>query len=193
MLGDVSATKRYPNSEAVLKFNQGYTHFDYLMHLYELFDLYVASPPRVYEIKRGSVTYRQVSFQTLSFPFFSDIKELFYDDNGKKRVPVNIAELLTPAGLAYWFQDDGAKAGNGFLLHTDCFYKADVERLIEVLQSKFRLQCNLRDRNPGQHAIYINVDSRELFFDFYLSSSFYAIQTIVASISSYLLLLLNIT
>ena len=62
MLG--SAVKRYPNSMAVLKFCQSYKHLDYLIHLYDLFSLYVSSPPRVYEINRSSDSYLQVSFQT---------------------------------------------------------------------------------------------------------------------------------
>jgi hypothetical protein len=67
MLGDLSAVKRYPNSMAVLKFCQSYKHLDYLIHLYDLFSLYVSSPPRVYEINCSSDSYLQVSFQTLIF------------------------------------------------------------------------------------------------------------------------------
>jgi hypothetical protein len=65
MLGDLSAVKRYPNSMAVLKFCQSYKHLDYLIHLYDLFSLYVSSSPRVYEINRSSGSYLQVSFKRL--------------------------------------------------------------------------------------------------------------------------------
>jgi len=47
MLGDLSATKRYPNSIACLKFTQSIKHQGYLLHLYLLFELYCGSPPRV--------------------------------------------------------------------------------------------------------------------------------------------------
>ena len=162
MLGDLSAVKRYPNSMAVLKFCQSYKHLDYLIHLYDLFSLYVASSPRVYEINRSSGSYLQVSFQTFSFPFFDQLYLLFYDPiSGKKKVPENIGNLLTPLGLSYWFADDGAKAG--LLLHTDGFSKEDVVLLLSVLESKFGLKCSLRQRHKDQYAIYISAHSKEQF------------------------------
>lgn len=154
MLGDLSAVRRYPNSIAVLKFCQSYKHLDYLIHLYDLFSLYVSSPPRVYEINRSSGSYLQVSFQTLSFPFFDQLYLLFYDPiSGKNQIPENISNLLTPLGLSYWFMDDGAKAGSGFFLHTDGFSKEDVVLLLSVLDSKFGLKCSLRQRHKDQYAI----------------------------------------
>lgn len=164
MLGDLSAVKRYPNSMAVLKFCQSYKHLDYLIHLYDLFSLYVSSPPRVYEINRSSGSYLQVSFQTLSFPFFDQLYLLFYDPiSGKKKIPENISNLLTPLGLSYWFMDDGAKAGSGLFLHTDGFSKEDVVLLLSVLDSKFGLKCSLRQRHKDQYAIYISAHSKEQF------------------------------
>jgi len=164
MLGDLSAVRRYPNSIAVLKFCQSYKHLDYLIHLYDLFSLYVSSPPRVYEINRSSGSYLQVSFQTLIFPFFDQLYLLFYDPiSGKKKIPENISNLLTPLGLSYWFMDDGAKAGSGFFLHTDGFSKEDVVLLLSVLDSKFGLKCSLRQRHKDQYAIYISAHSKERF------------------------------
>jgi hypothetical protein len=162
LVQDQAAVKRYPNSMAVLKFCQSYKHLDYLIHLYDLFSLYVSSSPRVYEINRSSGSYLQVSFQTLSFPFFDQLYLLFYDPiSGKKKVPENIGNLLTPLGLSYWFADDGAKAG--LFLHTDGFSKKDVVLLLSVLDSKFGLQCSLRQRHKDQYAIYISAHSKEQF------------------------------
>ena len=86
MLGDLSAVKRNPNSMAVLKFWQSYKHLDYLIHLYNLFSLYVSSSPRLYEIIRSSGSYLQVSFQTLSFPFFDQLYLLFYESLGHNAI-----------------------------------------------------------------------------------------------------------
>jgi hypothetical protein len=132
-----------------------------------LFSLYVSSPPRVYEINRSSGSYLQVSFQTFSFPFFDQLYLLFYDPiSGKKTIPENIGNLLTPLGLSYWFMDDGAKAGSGLFLHTDGFSKEDVVLLISVLDSRFGLQCSLRQRHKDQYAIYISAHSKERFIGF---------------------------
>ncbi len=163
MLGDASAVKRYPNSSAVLKFTHTANHLDYIIHLFDLFSLWVASPPRLYEIVRSTGTFLQIGFQSLSFPWVDQLRSIFYDDQGRKRVPSNIAFLLTPIGLAFFFMDDGAKAGKGFLLHTDGFTKEDVALLASVLEAKFGLKCSLRRRHQGQFAIYISAHSRGRF------------------------------
>jgi len=166
MLGDLSAVKRYPNSMAVLKFCQSYKHLDYLIHLYDLFSLYVSSPPRVYEINRSSDSYLQVSFQTLSYPFFDQLYLLFYDPISRKKiVPENIGNLLTPLGLSYWFSDDGAKAGYGLLLHTDGFSKEDVILLLSpvLADSPLGFSVAFVHDTKDQYAIYISAHSRERF------------------------------
>jgi hypothetical protein len=50
-------------------------------------------------------THKGISFTTLSLPCFNEFRSLFYKDG--KIVPLNIGDLLTPSGLAYWAQDDG--------------------------------------------------------------------------------------
>ena len=52
ILGDATVLRRYPNSDAVIKFCQGEKNKDYLYHLYEKFEPLVATPPKRVEIKR---------------------------------------------------------------------------------------------------------------------------------------------
>lgn len=49
-----------------------------------------------------------VHFNTLHLPCFNEYYNIFYP-LGKKIVPLNIGEILTPAGLAVWAMDDGTK------------------------------------------------------------------------------------
>jgi len=76
--------------------------------------------------------------------------------------------------------DDGTKAGNGFLIHTDNFAKEGVERLIFALNHKFGLHTTIRNRKPDQYAIYIPTQDREAFLTlirpFILPSMSYKIQ-----------------
>lgn len=148
-----------------MKFGQSIIHIDYLFHLYALFDLYVATPPKTYTYLNSDGTTKKVSvlFQTLSFPFFTELYDLFYIENGVKVVPSIIIDLITPIGLAYWYIDDGTQAGKGFLLHTDNFSKEHVKLLCSALNLKFGLHTNPRLRLLDQYAIYIPVKDRELF------------------------------
>jgi len=124
---------RYPNSVACLRIGQSVKHLEYAIHLYLLFALYVAAPPKLYAIKREAGEYGQINFQTLSFPFFDELYDLFYVD-GVKRVPATIGERLTPIGLAYWAMDDGSKQGSGFKFATYGFPLEDVQILAKTLK-----------------------------------------------------------
>lgn len=94
-------------------FKQGIIHQDYLNHLYELFSPYfkrlllcrpkivaVRSEP---EVRTGKV-YSSIVFTTYTLPCFTELYNSFYI-KGKKVIPLNIEDLLTPLGLAYWIAD----------------------------------------------------------------------------------------
>ena len=103
-------------------------------------------------------------FSTRCYPCFNEHHQLFYPE-GKKVVPQNIGELLTPAGLAYWAHDDGGKRGSGFALCTHSFTLSEVELLVLVLKQKFNLDCTIQkvNKNKEQYRIYIKSNSIALF------------------------------
>jgi len=81
-----------------------------------------------------------------------------------KSIPLNIGELLTPAGLAYWAMDDGGKYNkNNFILCTNSFTFEEVQLLIKVLKENFDLNCTIHKTNEVQYRIYILKDSMEKF------------------------------
>ena len=102
LLGDLGMQKKTPNSNPRCQFVQGLIHIEYLYHLYDLFEDYCGTEPKIVESKpdkRTNKVYSSVSFNTLSLPCFNEHYQLFYPE-GKKVVPSNIGDLLTPAGLA---------------------------------------------------------------------------------------------
>jgi hypothetical protein len=56
--------------------------------------------PTLGQAKLGNNTYGVLSFTSRSLPCFTELHTLFYLD-GIKVIPSNIAELLTPVGLAF--------------------------------------------------------------------------------------------
>ena len=125
-----------------LKFEQGEVHYDYLMHLYNLFNIYVNTPPKckIRGLNKNNKSIKSWYFNTTTVEAFKEFK-IFYK-NGKKIIPNNIDELLTPLGLAYWFQDDGNKKSNeskGIYLNTQNFSLKEVELLSSILKTKFNL------------------------------------------------------
>lgn len=102
-MGDLNIQKDTINSNARLRFEQGFAHKDYVFYLYEKFSNYCQSGPkianRVPDSRTGEI-YTRITFNTLSLPCFNKFYNLFYF-NGKKIVPSNIGEFLTPIVLAF--------------------------------------------------------------------------------------------
>jgi hypothetical protein len=80
--------------------------------------------------------------------------ELFYID-GKKIIPSNINELLTVHSLAYWLCDDGSfcKSTHRVRLCTESFTLAEVNLLIQTLNTKWDLKCTKVARGNGYRIV----------------------------------------
>lgn len=73
-------------------------------------------------------------------------------------VHLDIADLLTPVGLAVWFMDDGSvksHESHGSILNTHAFSRAEVQLLCGVLRRKFHLEAWPRKQKDGTQ-IYIS-------------------------------------
>ena len=105
---------------------------NYFKHVLNLFKPYLSETfklkEKTFKDNRTNNTYKPVNFATLSLPCFNQYKSLFYKNN-KKIVPINIQELLTPIGLAYWIMDDGSIQNKGLHLNTYAFNSEDVLKL----------------------------------------------------------------
>jgi len=86
--------------------------------------------------------------------------EIFYV-LGKKVVPLNIYDLLTPRGLAFWIMDDGSRHGEGLHIGTYAFSNDDIDRLMFVLQDKFGLKCSIHYNRENKPRIYIFKESMD--------------------------------
>jgi len=77
-------------------------------------------------------------------------------------IPSNIADLLSPSGLAYWVCDDGKYVHSGGLrLCTNSYSIQDVTRLMDVLVTRYGLICTIHKPQTGQHVIYISKNSMD--------------------------------
>jgi len=75
----------------------------------------------------------------------------YFIRKGKKILPLNIGELLTPIGIAYWIADDGCwiKSKRHVVLSTNSFTFKEVELLIDILNSKFNLKAYIQKQICG--------------------------------------------
>ena len=160
LLGDLHARIWKGGVNTCLMFKQGIVNKDYIMHLYEIFSGYCSSGPKLTNAapdKRTGVVYTGIYFNSYSLPCFNALYSLFYL-GGVKIVPLNIFELLTPLGLAYFICDDGSfdKSNKTVKLCTENFTEFDVDLLIQVLENKFNLECRKEKRGKGFRIVIKN-------------------------------------
>lgn len=100
--------------------------------------------------------YTSISITTMQLPCFIEIHNTWYI-NGKKRVPENIMDILTPVGLAHWIMGEGSRHNLGLHLSVYAFTSEEVQLLINVLDSKFGLKCSIHKHSTigGKPRIYI--------------------------------------
>jgi len=158
-LGDLNIQKRQSCVNACLRFTQGSVHSDYLNHLYIEFQDLCPQAPKIFNPqpdKRTGIVYSVIYFKTYSLPCFNELYILFYPD-GRKIVPLNIAELLTPLGLVYWICDDGTwdKQNRHVRLCTHSFTLAEVQLLADALNKNFDLKCYVNKHTGGGYIIII--------------------------------------
>jgi hypothetical protein len=156
LLGDLYGQNRGKNVR--FTFKQSIVHEEYLYHLYELFKLLCPSAPKLKVAlphPKTSLSYSTFLFSTYTLACFKELYFMFYPA-GKKIIPLNIGELLTPISLAYWIADDGCwnKTNKYVVLCTDSFAIAEIELLISVLNYKFDLKC-YKCKNGNNYRIII--------------------------------------
>ena len=139
---------------------------EYIYHLYDLFKEYCGSPPKhmsSFDARPNKMeTYHSIKFQTLSLSCFNKYRNLFYREDGIKIIPINIEDLLTAKGLAYWFIDDGYKSTIGFYISTESYSYEDHLLIVKALNNKFKLRASIHKTTNGNR-IYISSASVALF------------------------------
>lgn len=140
---------------------------------------------RVWQDKLTGKAYNSISFGTMQLPCFNLLHNIFYIQNGVnnlgkpkyiKKVPLNIYNLLSPAGLAYWIMGDGSRHNDGIHLSVYAYSEKECNLLISVLTIKFNLKCSLHRHVKGPR-IYIDKAStiivRDLVKPYMVSSMLY--------------------
>jgi hypothetical protein len=150
MLSDGHILRRSITGNPRFIFNQSgkkekHSYFELVYKTFKPFCILDSNPyiRKWNDIKTGK-EYSSVNFTTLQLPCFIEPYLMWYK-NGKKKVPANILEILTPLGLAHWIMGDGSKQNLGLHLSVYAFTKEDVNLLIEVLELKFGLNCSIHN------------------------------------------------
>jgi hypothetical protein len=151
-------------------FSQSVINTEYFMFVYNLFKPYCQGP--FYQIDRFSKLtgpFSALRFNSLAFPCINFYFEIFYNQ-GKKQVPLNIIDYLTPISLAFWISDDGSfhTRDQILILCTDGFTESGVDLLMDVLIKKFGLKCRKEKKQKSGYRIIILKSSMDKLRDMVL-------------------------
>jgi LAGLIDADG DNA endonuclease family len=134
-------------------------HFSLVEFKYEVFRDFVSMPLHRFDQRLRGQSYPCVQFATPTHPEFSEWHSRFYIGR-RKIAPLDIADHLTPLGLAVWFMDDGAADYAGATIQTHNFLRDEVECLAGVLDDSFGLAASIR-ANKGGWILYVKASMME--------------------------------
>mgnify|MGYP001560511944 FL=1 len=166
LLGD-GYLQKTGEKNARLRLEHGGKQKDYLLWKVRAF-------PRLFQGKavhlsrvhpKTQETYEYWRAQSSSSPVLGKWRALFYP-SGKKRIPENLAEILTePLALAVWYMDDGyynPKDKNSFL-YLGRVSREEAECAQDMLMKNFELSTRVYDKKDKGFALYFStVETKKL-------------------------------
>lgn len=156
LLGDAHAEKRALGLGTRISFFQEHTHLSYIHYLHSILSRagYCNTKIPIAKQRLGlKGKLRKICrFHTWTYTSFNWIHTIWYIQ-GRKCVPYNIREYLTPLALAIWIMDDGSKIGKGIKLSTNSFTYEECVCLINALHINFKLKASIQ--SAGAKDIYV--------------------------------------
>jgi len=157
--------------KAFISFEQSKKKIEYLNYLYNLSkeEDITLSEPKTYSRndQRYETTNESLYFRTKSLEQLKPLADMFLDNDGKKKIPSNIGDLLTPPpshwhryeergrSLAFWIMDDGQQVKRGGVtLCTDSYNSEEVNILREALKTQFNLTTSIHEKKGKNSALY---------------------------------------
>lgn len=151
-----------------LRIHHGIAQKEYVDHKYQLVKGFVNSAPKI----SGKAYY----FRTVSHPFLTDLRKLFYNEQ-KKIIPKDFLEEHFDAfSFAIWIMDDGAADKRQLRINTQCFTYEENLWLSNFLQAKFGILSTL-NVDKGKYRLRIRDSSmnslKQMVLPFMLPSMLY--------------------
>lgn len=170
LLGDAGIYKRkHKKAKCETYFgriNHGELQLEYANYIRSFFDSSLVSDIRHYFTKGNNNTLVKRNRWHNSFDFkdnyaLKELYDMFYINDGKKDVPMDLT-LLTPRAMAFWFMDDGSCSNkHSVSIATMSFSISGLLRLQEYLLQTYNIKTIIRK----DYTMYIMTQSAPIFYD----------------------------
>lgn len=163
LLGDGTMRLGKGARNASFKTEQGLQQKTYVFWKYlHLKPLVLTEPKISYRYQHDTKEKYEKSwwFRTIRHPLLTEICYRFYKINGhcvgKKIIPRDIHDILTPMALAVWIMDDGSYNGKKIDISTYAFTLSEIHLLQKCIEKRYGVEMKYyRDRNKG-YRLYCN-------------------------------------
>ena len=171
LLGDGTMRLGEGARNANYKVEHGLVQKSYVFWKYELLKSFVPTEPKLsyrYDPVKGKYP-KSWWFRTIRHPLLTEIYNLWYVGDGyrtgRKIVPHNIEDNLTPPALAIWIMDDGSYSRGTITISTYSFTTDEIELLCEALRNRYGIEFRYhRDRDKG-YRMYCNQSETRLLIE----------------------------
>lgn len=153
LLGDGAMRKK---THALLEINHSYKQKEYVDWLYQKFQTYIDTPPKMRKSNGNRLAYR---FTTKSLPLLTKFYDSFFQER-HKTIPDNL--ILTPLSLAVWYMDDGSRCDTDIYLNSQQFTQEEQEKLVLLLFRQHKIQASL-NKDKEYKRIRIKKESVQKF------------------------------
>ncbi len=150
------------SQNARIRFEQGEKQKDYLIWKGSQFPRLFQGKPshleRIHPITRKQYGYWR--WQSNASPEIGKWRNIFYED-GKKKVPKNISELLTaPLALAVWYMDDGYYylRDKSSYIYLGRVSQKESSLLENAIVENFDLKPKIYDKKEKGYALFFGVN-----------------------------------
>jgi len=164
LLGDGSLECRSRGGSARLRIHHGWRQKELVFWKYKALKNLVSCIPKkiiCWKNPKNSEDYYSWYFHTRTIPELREFYKTFYS-NGKKRLPNNIAKLVTPISLAVWIMDDGCLDGNSLILNTHHLSLIENKTLQKIFRREFNLNCGINKDRRNWRLRFIKRDSPKM-------------------------------
>jgi TRAP-type mannitol/chloroaromatic compound transport system permease small subunit len=126
-----------------IRFEQSIRNIEYIWYLFHQLSLLVNAYPNLLKRKLRGKIFFSLTFRTRQLKCLNEIYNLFFNNEGKRHININLFHYFDYIVLAHWIMGDGSKSGKGIIICTDSFTLKEVVILMNILLIKYNIHSTI--------------------------------------------------
>jgi len=177
VIGDGCLNKPTSKSNSRLSLGHSIKQENYLKHKFERINQLLKIDYKYKKLfrfnKKTKKTYPVIQGSTRVHRYFTKLRKLMYNSEGKKIINEKILSYLTNEGLAYWYMDDGGlnvklRKDKGYIrqafISTQNFSLEEHQVIIDWFKEEHDIDCRAYKHGRGKYRLTFNATNAKKLF-----------------------------